>query len=205
MTEDAGELPTAAQIQLPGDDNKLATPATTHTKLPPIPKGATVHRNLIGPRQPSTSKAVRLYITPKTPFRSITTRVRKHLDKILRTASTANPHQSATAQIAKRSFGLDRRVNALQQTAGSGIGLEGGREVVVLGTGRAIEKVLAVAAFFQNQKDCEVRLRTASVPAVDEVLAAAGGDGDGDENNSGEREEARARMVSCLQVHIRLV
>lgn len=68
----------------------------------------------------------------------------------------------------------------------------------MLGTGRAIEKVLSVAAFFQGQKDCEVRLRTTSVPAVDEVLA--GGD-----DNAGEREEARARMVSCLQVHIRLI
>ncbi|KAK8062053.1 hypothetical protein PG994_008419 [Apiospora phragmitis] len=185
MAEDAGELPTAAQTtRMPGDD-KLPTPATTtYTKLPPIPKGATVHRNLIGPRQPSTSKAVRLYITPKTPFRSVTTRVRKHLDKILRTASAANPHQSATAQIAKRSFGLDRRIQALERhVAGAGVGLG----------------VLAVAAFFQGQKDCEVRLRTTSVPAVDEVLVG------GDDNNSGEREEARARMVSCLQVHIRLI
>ncbi|KAK6821387.1 hypothetical protein PG995_002975 [Apiospora arundinis] len=196
MAEDAGELPTAtaAQIQLPGDD-KLPTPAT-HAKLPPIPKGATVHRNLIGPRQPSTNKAFRLYVNPKTPFRSITTRVRKQLNKILRTASSTNP-QASTAQIAKRSFDLHRRVQALQHTAGSGIGLEDSREVIVLGTGRAIEKVLSVAAFFQGQKDCEVKLRTTSVPAVDEVLA--GGE------NSGEREETRSRMVSCLQVHIRLI
>ncbi|KAK7915315.1 hypothetical protein PG985_013018 [Apiospora marii] len=196
MAEDAGELPTAAPTRLPGADKVPAT--TTHTKLPPIPKGATVHRNLIGPREPSSSKAFRLYVTPKTPFRSITTRVRKQLDKILRTVSAVNPHQAATAQVAKRSSDLSRRVRALQQSGGSGIGLETSREVVVLGTGRAIEKVLSVAAFFQGQKDCEVRLRTTSVPAVDEVLA--GGD-----ENAGEREEARARMVSCLQVHIRLI
>ncbi|KAK8104868.1 uncharacterized protein PG998_011901 [Apiospora kogelbergensis] len=196
MVEDVGVLPVAAvQTQLPGDD-KLPTPAT-HAKLPPIPKGATVHRNLIGPRQPSTSKAFRLYINPKTPFRSITTRVRKQLNKILRTASAVNP-QASTAQIAKRGFQLDRRIHALQHTAGSGIGLEDGREVIVLGTGRAIEKVLSVAAFFQGQKDCEVRLRTTSVSAIDEVLA--GGD-----DNAGEREEARARMVSCLQARIRLI
>lgn len=164
------------------------------------PAGATVHHNLIGPREPSSSKAFRLYITPKTPFRSITTRVRKQLNKILRTASAVNPHQAATAQIAKRGASdLSRRVRALQQTHGSGIGLETSREVVVLGTGRAIEKVLSIAAFFQNQKDCEVKLRTTSVPAVDEVLANGGND------NAGEREEARARMVSCLQVHIRLI
>ncbi|KAK7985882.1 hypothetical protein PG996_004873 [Apiospora saccharicola] len=199
MAEDAGELPAAAApTRLPGKAKPTAT--TTHTKLPPIPKGATVHRNLIGPREPSNSKAFRLYITPKTPFRSITTRVRKQLDKILRTVSGVNPHQAATSQIAKRSSDLSRRVRALQQTGGSGIGLETAREVVVLGTGRAIEKVLSVAAFFQGQKDCEVKLRTTSVPAVDEVMANGGA-----ENNAGEREEARARMVSCLQVHIRLI
>lgn len=149
-------------------------------------------------RAPSTHTAHRLYVNPRTPFRSVTTRVRKQLDKILRTASSLDP-QAPTARLARRStLSVAARAHTLQRDPGaSGIGLETAREVVVLGTGRAIEKVVHVAAFFRGQPDCDVTLRTASLRAVDEVIVEGG-------EHEGGTEQRRARMVSCLEAHIRL-
>lgn len=160
--------------------------------------GASVHSSLVSARAPSTHKAHRLYVNPRTPFRSITTRVRKQLDKILRTASSLDP-QAPTTKLAKRSTMsvAARTYNLQRDPADSGIGLETAREVVVLGTGRAIEKVVHVAAFFRGQPDCNVTLRTASVRAVDEVIVE-------DDEQEGSTEQRRRRMVSCLEVHIRL-
>ena len=125
--------------------------------------------------------------------------MRKQLDKILRTASSLDP-QAPTTKLAKRStMSVGARTYHLQRDpADSGIGLETAREVVVLGTGRAIEKVVHVAAFFRGQPDCDVTLRTASVRAVDEVIV------EGDGEHEGSMEQRGARMVSCLEVHIRL-
>lgn len=183
---------TAPEIQQP------RTAVSAVTKLPPLPKGASVHSSLVSARAPSTHRAHRFYVNPKSPFRSITTRVRKQLDKILRTASSLDP-QAPTTKLAKRStMSVAARTHNLQRDPGnSGIGLETAREVVVLGTGRAIEKVVHVAAFFRGQPDCDVTLRTASVRAVDEITV------EGDEHE-GSPEQRRARMVSCLEAHIRL-
>jgi ribonuclease P/MRP protein subunit POP7 len=103
-------------------------------------------------------------------------------------------------------------------------GKKGGEkeEVVVKGTGKAISKVVSVAAWFQdegNGKGVRVRLRTGSVGAVDDVVpvekkvkklkegkgdeAEGGGaeDGDGEEE---EDPETQVRRVSCLEVGISL-
>ncbi|KAH8662411.1 Rpp20 subunit of nuclear RNase MRP and P-domain-containing protein [Xylariales sp. PMI_506] len=181
-------------------------------KLPPIQKGQKVNRLTLTPRIPSSSQAHRLYVNPRTPFRSITTRVRKQLDKSLRTASAAADPQSQTNRLASRAgLSLSARINMLAQhhgTGSSGIGLERAREVVVVGAGKAIPKVVNVAAFFQGQRDCEVRLKTGSLGAVDEVLDA--GDEDEDEDPEDVAAcvvggEMRERMVSYLEVTIRLL
>ena len=83
---------------------------------------------------------------------------------------------------------------------GEGAGGKGaeGEEVLVKGTGKAIEKALRVALFFQGQQDCVVRLRTGSVGAVDDVSVPEGG---------GEEEavpETRVRRTSMLEVGISL-
>lgn len=86
----------------------------------------------------------------------------------------------------------------------------GGKEVIVLGMGRAIEKTLGIAAYFNREKDCRVSLRTRSVAVIDDVLV--GGDAEdgncegGDEGDDDEviDDHARVRMVSCLEVAVRL-
>ncbi|KAI5921816.1 Rpp20 subunit of nuclear RNase MRP and P-domain-containing protein [Camillea tinctor] len=170
------------------------------TKLPPIPKGTTIRRRPIPSRASSTSSARRIYVTAKTPFRSVTTRVRKQLDRYLRQASSSSKaftHKLATS----KSASLEDRVRAIQHQSRNGnttgIGLEDAGEVLVLGTGRAIQKVTEVALFFQNQPDCVVQLRTGSVGTVDDIVV------EGEEAFGGQPDE-RVRMMSCLEVSIKL-
>lgn len=67
-------------------------------------------------------------------------------------------------------------------------------EVLVTGTGKALEKVLRVAAWFEEQGDCSVEVRTGTVGTVDDVV-----DGDGEEE-----EDSRVRRLSCLEVVVKL-
>lgn len=167
--------------------------------------GSKVVRRRISERAPSTHAAHRIYINARSPFRSVTSRVRKQLDKNLRQASYANA--AFTNRLAgKKHASLDERVRAIQNQhqqrqrgtgAGIGIGLEDSGEVLVLATGRAIEKAVNVGSFFQKQRDCIVQLRTRSVAAVDDVVIEG-------EEDFPFGDETRKRMVSCLEVSIRL-
>ncbi|KAI5867509.1 Rpp20 subunit of nuclear RNase MRP and P-domain-containing protein [Durotheca rogersii] len=187
------------------------------TKLPPIPKGATVRRRPTPVKTPSTRSTRRIYVTANTPFRSVTARVRKQLDKNLRTASASSGSAFTSRLAGRKHASLDERVQAIQRHqkqrqrqrsdddddsatgtgSGIGIGLEDAGEVVVVGTGRAIQRVAEAALFFQKQDDCVVRLRTASVAAVNDVIE------EDDEEWGGEGEE-RTRMMSSLEASIRL-
>ncbi|KAI1779208.1 Rpp20 subunit of nuclear RNase MRP and P-domain-containing protein [Hypoxylon cercidicola] len=185
----APESPFEAHSQVPGD--------ATKPKLPPIPKGSTVRRRPIPTRAPSTRASRRIYVTARTPFRSVTTRVRKQLDKNLRTASASS--KTFTNRLAgDKSASLDDRVRAIAaRSRSSWTGLEDAGEVVVLGTGHAIQRVVEVALFFQKQADCVVQLKTGSVGAVDDVVE------DGEEEWGGEGKE-RVRMMSSLEASIKL-
>ncbi|KAI0172593.1 Rpp20 subunit of nuclear RNase MRP and P-domain-containing protein [Hypoxylon sp. FL1284] len=190
----APENPPESHSQLPGDSTK--------PKLPPIPKGSTIRRRPIPTRAPSTHASRRIYVTARTPFRSVTARVRKQLDKNLRSASASG--KAFTGRLAgDKNASLDDRVRAIAARSrpgggGNAIGLlDDAGEVVVLGTGHAIQKVVEVAMFFQKQLDCVVQLRTGSVGAVDDVVE------DGEEEWGGEGQE-RVRMMSSLEATIKL-
>lgn len=106
-------------------------------------------------------------------------RARKQLDASLRTASAAPKHAS-----------VHSRIEALKR-AGGGSDADGA-EVKVMGTGRAVEKTLAVAGWFEQEGDCEVEVRTGTVGTVDDVV-------EGDEE-----DESRLRKLSYLEVSIKL-
>ncbi|KAI1823770.1 Rpp20 subunit of nuclear RNase MRP and P-domain-containing protein [Xylaria intraflava] len=178
-------------------------PSAKSNKLPPIPKGTQVRKRPI-PSGPvaSTSSARRIHVSAKTPFRSVTSRVRKQLDKYLRqSASSRSAFTNKLSQ--KKNASLGERVRRIQEqsqnatTGGLGLGLENAGEVLVIGTGRAIQKVTEVALFFQKQPDCVVQLRTGSVAAVDDLVSK---EEDGLEGDVTER----ARMMSSLEASIRL-
>ncbi|KAI0204179.1 Rpp20 subunit of nuclear RNase MRP and P-domain-containing protein [Astrocystis sublimbata] len=187
-----------------GDQLASQQPGAAAKKLPPIPKGAKIHRRPI-PSGPvaSTNAARRIHVSAKTPFRSVTTRVRKQLDKNLR--RSADSRATFTNKLSqKKSTSLSDRVRRIQKqsrdaaTGGLGLGLENSGEVLVLGTGRAIQKVAEVALFFQKQQDCIVQLRTGSVAAVDDLVSK-----DEEDGLEGDVTE-RARMMSSLEASIRL-
>jgi Rpp20 subunit of nuclear RNase MRP and P len=86
-------------------------------------------------------------------------------------------------------------------------------EVTVKGTGRAIEKVLGIAAWFgerEKEEGVRVRMGTHSITSIDDIVmeekADVVADTDGGEigDDIGEAPESRLRQVSVLEVKISL-
>jgi ribonuclease P/MRP protein subunit POP7 len=106
-------------------------------------------------------------------------RARKQLDASLKKTDAAPKFAS-----------LHARVESLKQTGGeatdSGV-------VTVMGTGKAIEKTLSLASWFEQEGDCEVEIKTGTVGTVDDVVA------EGDEE-----DESRLRKLNCFEVRIKL-
>ncbi|SPO00224.1 related to POP7 Nuclear RNase P subunit [Cephalotrichum gorgonifer] len=155
-------------------------------KLPPISKGSKVHkRPLTRQQQPSSSKSRIIYVSSSSPFVSVVKRVRKRLDKA-----------SVGASGPGKKVPLSARIEAMKKADGTA---GDGSEVVVIGTGKAVEKVLRVASWFSDEKDCRVELVTKTVGTVDDIVAK-GDDGMGDD---GMGDESRVRKMSCLEATIR--
>ncbi|VUC30386.1 unnamed protein product [Clonostachys rosea] len=150
-------------------------------KLPPIPKGKprsgphTTHKKL-------TPKNRIIYISPKTPFMSAVKRVQKQLNAGLRTQTAAPKNAS-----------LGSRIRQLKRDSTSS-GEKGSSTVTVMGTGRAIEKTLSLASWFEQAGDYEVEMRTKTIGTVDDIVV---------EDDDGE-DESRVRKLSGLEVSVRL-
>lgn len=112
---------------------------------------------------------------------AVVSRVRKQLDKALKGNVPSTKGMS-----------LPQRVDLLHRDGGTKA--EG--EAVVLGTGKAVEKVLSVAAWFEEQGGCDVEIRTRTVGTVDDVVV--------EEDDDGFGGESRVRRVSCLEVTVKL-
>lgn len=145
-------------------------------------------------RQPqTTSPSSRIiYVGTNTSFVAIVKRVRKALE----TSPSGVRGQST------RGLPLTARVAAL--SAGSakakGDSASEGDEILVRGAGRAIAKTLHIAAFFTRERDCRVSLRTLTEGAVDDIVMD-----DAESEGGFAAEESRVRMVSVLEVGVRLI
>jgi ribonuclease P/MRP protein subunit POP7 len=138
-------------------------------------------RPLLRRQQSASSKSRLIYVSTSTPFMSIVKRVRKELDK------STKGRLSAT-----KDMSLGAKVDALKK----GDGTSGDRrEILVLGTGRAIEKTVSVATWFTRQNDCLVTIKTRTMGTVDDVMVP-------DEAHA--EDETRIRNLSCLEVSITL-
>jgi ribonuclease P/MRP protein subunit POP7 len=158
-----------------------------------ISKRPLLHAPIASARAGSSVQKV-IYVSSSSPFISIVKRVRKFLVEIDKRAmgsvSFTNPEATA----------LGDRARLAQAGESSGNGIKGRQEeVMVKGTGKAIDKALQIALHFQGQGDCVVRLRTGSVGAIDDITL----EGDGAAED-GEVEETRIRRVSVLEVAISL-
>ena len=144
-----------------------------------------------------------VYVSVTTPFMAVVKRVRKALEN--------RPQKTnglpLTVRVAALSTGREHGPGGDdddEDDDGAGAGRGGdGAEVVVLGTGRAIEKTLNVAAWFNRQKDYRVSLRTRTLGAVDDVVMPETKNGEED-NGEGGVDQARVRMVSCLEAVVTL-
>ncbi|KAM3457784.1 hypothetical protein MY3296_000857 [Beauveria thailandica] len=169
------------------------------TKLDPIPQGSTLRkRPLIRRPLPASSKDRIIYVSSSTPFMSAVKRARKQLDRSLKSGGSS--------QAARKNASLHARIESLKRdverdTSGSGGSANEayGASVTLLGTGKAVEKTLALAGWFEQQSDCRVAVRTRTVATVDDVVA-------GGEPGAAEREEdeSRLRRLSCLEVVVSL-
>lgn len=156
-----------------------------------ISKRPLLHAPISSPRTSSSTPKV-IYVSASSPFISVVKRVRTYLDAIESRSAGKLSLEGGDGRLLK---GIERGVN------NGGERGEGKRdeEVVIKGTGKAIEKVVRLAAWWQGQSDVRVVVRTGSVGAVDDVVEK----GDGGEGE-GMVEESRIRRVSCLEVGIRL-
>lgn len=144
-------------------------------------------------------------------------RIRTHLVQISKRKSQAvtdTTHSSTSkgAQIRRKAGGDRILAQALEEIERSESKNGGDEEVLVKGTGKAIEKVMGIAGFFQKNAITEgvkVRLTTGSVWAIDdisisneELLQEEGMDTNGKEEE--DVPETRVRQVSVLEVRIGL-
>ncbi|KDN71199.1 hypothetical protein CSUB01_11843 [Colletotrichum sublineola] len=152
-------------------------------KLSRLPKGSSIRkRALARPQQPVSPKSKHICVGAKCSFMSVVSRVRAQLDKSLK-------HNAPST----RGLNLNQRIDLLHRDNGT---RGGDGEAVVLGAGKAIEKVLAVAAWFTEQSDCVVEVRTKTLRVVDDVVVE--GEDDGFE------DESRVRKLSGLEATVRL-
>lgn len=183
-------------------------------KLPPIPKGARVQKRPIMKRQaqragPSANSSRVVYVSSSTPFMAAMKRVRKKLDASLRAATAVDRRAAPKGlTLGYRIDRLKREVAAAAAAASTADpsssssnnsdrdGNGEGYEVVVMGTGKAVEKVVGLAGWFEQEADCVVEVRTRTVGTVDDVVVAE----DDEEGEDG----SRVRKMSCLEVSVRL-
>ena len=148
-------------------------------------------RPLLHPAIPSSytnsSQQKVVYISSKTPFVSAVKRVRKLFSMIdkrtMKNVDLINGKSSDKANLQALSK-QDKQPE----------------EVFLKATGKAIEKALGLALYFQGQDDVKVTLKTGSVGAVDDIVQ------EGEESGSDGEElpESRVRKASTLEVAISL-
>ncbi|KAK5691838.1 hypothetical protein LTR97_011009 [Elasticomyces elasticus] len=165
---------------------KPRNPPPSHHKLPKLPQNACVtkrplQRPAIASPYAGASQPKIVYVSARTPFMSAVKRV----DKLLH-LSEKRAVQSATTVVKqqgrKRKRGQEDEVLGIakqvekakaKKRRGGDAGDEdedaAGEAVLIKGTGRAIEKALEMASWFQQKPEYLVVLKTGSVGAIDDV------------------------------------
>lgn len=140
-----------------------------------------------------------VYVSAKTPFISAVKRVRKLLVEI-------DKRSMGKVDLLNGKGSEKQKLRVLGEKAAPPTG-KGPEEVLLKATNRAIEKVLELALYFQGQEDCNVRLRTGTVGAVDDLvvsdLAEGAENAEADEEED-ELPESRVRKVTFVEVAITL-
>ncbi|KAK3044355.1 hypothetical protein LTS18_001496 [Coniosporium uncinatum] len=185
-------------------------------KLPKLPINAKIiKRPLLRPSVTSANaSSLRqkvVYVSTSTPFISAVKRVRKLLDIAEKCAVQSSKAQPQVKEVRREHDGIQAAAEALVEVRSG----RQNEEVLIKGTGRAIEKVLNLAVWFQDQADCRVSFVTRSVGAVDDIeedpveqeaetVAGAEQEEDAMEQEREGFSETRVRMTSVLQIAVSL-
>ncbi|KAK4234137.1 ribonucleases P/MRP protein subunit POP7 [Achaetomium macrosporum] len=203
----------------PSEEGAQPTPLRNHpeTKLPPIPKGTRIQkRPLPGPSPsfprpdpvlavdsdgyrppPRASHTVVIKVSSGASFMSLVKRVRKALEKTPQSATTKGLPLAARVAALK----VAKPNNSSSSGGGGGRSQKGGIEdalddVVLVATGKAIQKAVEVGGFFTRERELVVLVRTRTLQAVDDVVVE-------DEDAADVEDQVRVRNVSCIEVGIR--
>ncbi|KIW04061.1 uncharacterized protein PV09_04879 [Verruconis gallopava] len=194
--------------------------STNHGKLPKLPPNARIHKRRLT-RAPIVSKGSSnpqiIYISSRTPFMSAISRIRKHVTSLQTRrsqsiAAASSKRKSASFQKAKGDRILAAAIESLDRQENSARGAPTD-EVLVKGTGKAIEKLVSIAGWLQEHAQAEgvrVRLETESWWAVDDVSlvgvtdeeAEGAMDVDRERDKPEDLPESRQRNVSVLTIRV---
>lgn len=155
-----------------------------------------------------------VYVSSKMPFMSAVKRVQKLLAQVEKRETQSAAAQVKTSKKRKtngRGQGSDdlgqvAAVLAEKKLKGDADG-EGKNEVVMKGTGRAIEKALSLALWFQQREEYKIHIETGTVGAIDDIVAPDeedAEDGDNMKATTDDIPEARVRHASVVQVFVSL-
>lgn len=154
-----------------------------------IQKRPLMHPAIASPRS-SSEKVV--YVSPQSSFIAIVKRVRRYLDGAeFRAGPTILP--TTDRELMRE---IEEGIKHTRMGKRAGGGSDG--EVVMKGTGKAIEKTLTLANWWQKQEGVRVMLRTKSIATVDDIVGVGGEDEDEDLKE----DDSRIRRVSVLEVAI---
>jgi len=169
-----------------GRDAKLARLPSSFRKS----KRPLVRPPIASPYANSSQRKV-VYISIKTPFVSATKRVRKLLSEIeKRTLDNATLLDQDQGRSDKQ------KLKALAARPSKP------EAVYIRATGRAIEKCLNLALYFQNQQDCRVELKTGTVGTVDDIVEAASSATDPDAPPLPSDDQSHHDMQDESQCHV---
>ena len=131
-------------------------------------------------------------------FSSVVKRVRKLLGLIDKRAAGKKGSNDDKASNQKRPIG-----NA---TDGNGRSNHKKEEVLLKGTGKAVENVLALGLFFMRQDDVKVRVGTGTVSVVDDIVETEQAEGAqvAEQESESEVPETQIRKTSMIEVGISL-
>lgn len=216
------------------------TTLTNHTQDAQVTKRPLLRPAIPSPYTSSTTQKV-VYVSARTPFMSAIKRVEKLLQladkRDVQAATTLAKKNSNNKRKRRREDdGGEDEIGAIARFAEEGwekkkkrVGGVGGEEVLIKGTGKAVAKVMEMGCWFLQREGFEVRVKTGSVGAVDDVevpereegedggevgekmdldQAEPGADEEGDEKKEEQSKEveavsgARVRYLSVLEVAV---
>ncbi|KAL1887930.1 hypothetical protein Sste5346_009875 [Sporothrix stenoceras] len=181
----------------------------SHEKQQSKDRVITRKRAILGRGQPalaSVKPLAVLFVGTKAPFMSVVKRAIKTLDQGpggSRWSSTkvkSLPERIAQAQEAP--IHSATTTAAAGASAGASYKTARQREVVILGTGHVLSKLVLVAAWFQRQEGYVVTVRTRSAVSIDDVFTFVGGKQEGEDENDEETGDAIDEAADTMDVDV---